>query len=75
MREEPAKGVAGGPEPLVMRARDAAAFLCISERHLFSLSKKGLVKVTKIGKAVRYFRPDLIRFLQRGGCVDGQHCE
>jgi excisionase family DNA binding protein len=48
-----------------MTPREAAAALRISERTLWSLTKKGAIPSAKIGRAVRYDVRDLLLFLDR----------
>ncbi|MCE5279353.1 MAG: helix-turn-helix domain-containing protein [Planctomycetaceae bacterium] len=62
--------IAGG----LMVARDAAKFLCISQRKLWDLMNRGLVRAVRIDRAVRYDAADLRQFIeQRKAATDGQH--
>lgn len=58
------------PEPtgdsthrLALRAKDAAPMLGISERHLWSLTNRGLIPHLRLGKAVIYPVAGLERWL------------
>ena len=53
------------PESLLLDARDAAAYLAISERTLWAMTKAGAVPCVRLGRAVRYDRRDLIDFVDR----------
>jgi len=53
------------PEAMLLRPRDAAAFLGISTRMLWDLGARGKIPVVRIGKrCTRYDRRDLETFLQ-----------
>jgi excisionase family DNA binding protein len=43
-----------GTEPFLLKARDAAQRLAISERHLYQLTSSGQLPCVRIGKLVRY---------------------
>jgi excisionase family DNA binding protein len=47
----------------VMSPRDAADYLSMSERKLWSLTKQGEIPYSKIGRLVRYTIDDLDAFL------------
>lgn len=49
---------------LALRTRDAARTLGLSERTLWSLTKQGKIPFVRIGKAVRYPRHLLLRWLE-----------
>jgi len=49
---------------LALRPRDAARTLGLSERTLWGLTKAGKVPFVRIGKAVRYPRHLLLRWLE-----------
>ncbi len=51
---------------LLVKARDAAAMLCIGERTLWSLTKSGAVPSRRIGRAVRYPVAELRAWLDAG---------
>ncbi len=51
-------------EPL-RTARDAAKFLAISERHLYTLTQRGQIAAVRMGKAVRYTTDELTAFVAR----------
>ena len=57
-------------ERVAYTPREAAAMLGISERMLWGLSKRGDVRSVKLGRLVRYYRPDLIAFMERS---NGEH--
>lgn len=50
--------------------REAAGMLGISERMLWSMSKRGEIRSVKVGRLVRYYRPDLVAFMERS---NGEH--
>jgi len=49
----------------LLTVKDAAAYLAISERKLWDMSKAGEIPVVRLGRAVRYDRSDLDSFIQR----------
>ena len=51
-------------ERLALKPKEAADMLGISERTLWSLREAGKIKAKKIGRAVRYAKSELIRFLE-----------
>jgi excisionase family DNA binding protein len=51
--------------PLLLTARQAAAALTISERTLWSLTRRGELPCLRIGRSVRYSRRDLFEYLDR----------
>jgi excisionase family DNA binding protein len=50
--------------PEVLKTRDAAKFLSISDRTLFRLRKEGLIATVMIGGSRRYAREELERFVR-----------
>ena len=52
-----------------VRPRDAARMLAISERKLWELTNRNLIRAVRIGRAVRYDMRDLEAFIaaQKGG--------
>jgi excisionase family DNA binding protein len=50
--------------PALLTAPQAAAYLSISERLLWSLTQRGELPAVKIGRAVRYHRPDLEAWIE-----------
>ena len=51
--------------PLLLRSREAAEALSISERTLWDLTKCGEIACIRIGRAVRYDPRDLLAFIER----------
>ena len=49
---------------LLVTPRDAAKALCICQKTLWSLTKRGDLPVVRIGRAVRYDDADLHRYIQ-----------
>ncbi len=49
--------------PLLLKSRDAARLLAISERKLWELMNSGGVPCVRLGRAVRYDPRDLVRFI------------
>lgn len=48
---------------LLLTAREAASALAISERSLWSLTNQGVIKVTRIGRSIRYSLAALEEFI------------
>jgi excisionase family DNA binding protein len=59
----PVRGAAD--ERLAFTAREAAAMLAVSERTLWQLTRDGKVRARKVGRLVRYYRPDLVAFMEQ----------
>jgi len=53
------------PEPLIVNERDAARYLSISPRSLFTLRASGRIPYVKLGGAIRYAVKDLTDFVDR----------
>jgi excisionase family DNA binding protein len=51
-------------DPLAYTPREAAAVLRISERLLWTLTQRGDIRSRKVGRLVRYYRPDLVAFME-----------
>ncbi|MBN2180376.1 MAG: helix-turn-helix domain-containing protein [Sedimentisphaerales bacterium] len=49
----------------LMTSKNAAKYLCISERKLWDMTKTGEIPAVRLGRAVRYDRSDLDDFIQR----------
>jgi len=49
-------------EPLLISAKQASVMLGISQRHLYTLTKRGELKAKRIGSRVMYRKVDLERF-------------
>lgn len=47
----------------LITSRDAAKYLCISERKLWDMSKTGEIPAIRLGRAVRYDKQDLDNFI------------
>ena len=47
----------------LMKSKQAAEYLCISERKLWELSKSGRIQTVRIDRAVRYDIADLDSFI------------
>jgi excisionase family DNA binding protein len=47
----------------LMKIKQAAAYLCISERKLWDLQKSQLIPAVRIGRSVRFDRDDLDAFI------------
>lgn len=62
------------PAPLLLTAREAAAMLAISERHLWSLTAAGELPFIRVGtRGVRFLPDDLTAWIEsrrKGGTVD-----
>jgi excisionase family DNA binding protein len=65
-------------ESRFLTTKDAARYLGISERTLWSYVKSQLVRVIRFGKACRYDPRDLDAFVESrksGGSDNGQHID
>jgi excisionase family DNA binding protein len=51
--------------PSLLRAKEAAQFLAISERSLWALTQAGDIQSTRIGRSVRYAPAALADFIER----------
>ncbi len=51
--------------PQLLRSTEAAAYLSISPRTLWTLTKRGDIPCVRIGRSVRYDRRDLEAWIQR----------
>ena len=60
-------------ERVAYTPREAAAMLGISERMLWGMSKRGEIRSVKVGRLVRYYRPDLVAFMERGSNGEREH--
>ena len=56
--------VAATVEKLLLTARDAAFVLSISERKLWELTNRGIIKCVRLGRSVRYARSALEAFIE-----------
>ncbi len=54
----------GGAEAILVNAKTAAKLLCVSERTLWTLTNCGDVPSLRIGRAVRYDRRDLMKWIE-----------
>ena len=50
---------------LLLKARDAAQSLAVSERTLWDLTNRGDLPCVRIGRAVRYDPADLVNWIER----------
>jgi len=50
--------------PRLMRSRQAAAYLAVSDRKLWSLTKEGRIPAVKFDRVVRYDVVDLDEFIR-----------
>jgi excisionase family DNA binding protein len=62
--QEPATSSGTSAVPGLLKPAEAATFLAISRRLLWSLTNQGLVRVVRIGRLVRYDRDDLLAWVQ-----------
>lgn len=56
---------ATSPTNQLLRPRDAAKLLAISERMLYTLTKRGDIAAVRMGKAVRYTQAELSAFIDK----------
>jgi predicted DNA-binding transcriptional regulator AlpA len=47
----------------LLDTKEAAEFLQVSERHLWTISETGLIPRIKMGRCVRYKMDDLVRYI------------
>lgn len=59
--------------PTLLPPPDAARAMSVSERTLFTLTKRGDIPAVRIGRAVRYDAADLRAFVERAKGRGGQH--
>jgi excisionase family DNA binding protein len=60
---QPAGRVSESADAILLKPRDAAALLAISERKLWGLARTGQVPFVKVGASRRYRRVDLENFV------------
>lgn len=74
VRYSPAKEAVDAPT--LLRPRDAAAALCISERHLYTLTKEGIIPCVRLNRLVRYSTDGIRAWISETEgkyCGDGYH--
>ena len=49
----------------LLKTKDAAKYLCMSEKTLWNLTNAGQVQAVRMGRLVRYDPVDLDQFIQR----------
>lgn len=52
-------------EPMLLRPKDAARRLALSERTLWAMTRAGLLPCVRVGKSVRYCPADLAEWVQK----------
>jgi excisionase family DNA binding protein len=52
----------------LLRPREAAEWLKISARSLWTLTQRGDLPAVRIGRSVRYHLSDLVRFIETRKC-------
>ena len=55
--------VSGSDEPTLLTTQEAAEFLRVSTRHLWTITETGLIPRIKMGRCVRYKMDDLVRYI------------
>ena len=55
--------VSGSDEPTLLTTQEAAEFLRVSTRHLWTITETGLIPRIKMGRCVRYKMDDLMRYI------------
>jgi len=58
--------------PLLLRPREAAEALALSERKLWELTNRGELPVVRVGRAVRYDVSDLRAWLMANKTIGGR---
>jgi len=61
-----ARGTQDRTSPLLLRPREAAAMLAISDRQLWDLEKRGAIPSRRIGRSVRFSRDELEAWIAVG---------
>jgi hypothetical protein len=56
--------------PILLTSREAAKYLAICERSLFTLRKKGQIRVTTVLQGIRYSKSELDRFVSENTRMD-----
>lgn len=49
----------------LLKSKEAAKYLCISEKTLWNLTNAGEIRAVRMGRLVRYDPTDLDEFIQR----------
>ncbi len=49
----------------LLKSKQAAEYLCISERTLWNLQNEGKIKVVRMGRLIRFDPEDLNEFIER----------
>ncbi len=52
------------PDPVLLKPKEAAALLSVSERSLWTLMRNGEIPHIRIGKSVRYYISDLKEWIE-----------
>ena len=52
-------------EPLLIGVKEVAKMLCLCEKTIRNLTKRGELPAVRIGSSVRYCREDLIEFIRQ----------
>ena len=61
--------------PRLWKAREAAEFLAISERHLWSMTQRGEIPCVRLGECVRYDPADLRAMIEAKKNVVERTCQ
>ena len=48
----------------LLKSKQAAEYLCISERTLWNLQNRGKIKVVRMGRLIRFDPADLDKFIE-----------
>jgi len=59
---------------LLLTVREAAAALSVSERHLYTITKRDGLPVVRLGKSVRYRVSDIETWLAARATPGGEPC-
>lgn len=54
----------------LLKSKEAAEYLCISERTLWNLQNTGQVKVVRMGRLIRFDPVDLDNFIEEAKTVN-----
>ena len=54
----------------LLKSKQAAEYLCISERTLWNLQKSGKIKIVRMGRLIRFDPADLDKFIEEAKTIN-----
>lgn len=54
----------------LLKSKQAAEYLCISERTLWNLQKSGKIKIVRMGRLIRFDPTDLDKFIEEAKTIN-----